>query len=69
VDGGTYEIDSSYTPFYLTFNTGTITVASIVPNDPYIYSAEGTYTFTFTPQHAMLKTYVLVITLPEELEV
>ena len=55
--------------FYLTFNTGTVTVSSIVPTDPYIYSTDGTYTFTFTPQHALLKTYTVVITIPNELEV
>jgi hypothetical protein len=55
--------------FYLEWTTGTITVASIEPTNAYIYSTDGTYTFTFTPQHSMLTTYILTITLPEELEV
>jgi hypothetical protein len=43
VDAGLYQIDSSYTPFGLKFNTGKITVESITPTNPYIYSADGTY--------------------------
>jgi hypothetical protein len=55
--------------FFLEWKTGSITVASISPTNSYIYSTEGTYTFTFTPLHAMETTHVLVITLPEELQV
>lgn len=62
-------IDSSAALFGLKWNTGAIKVASITPTDPYIYSTNGTYTFTFTPEHSVLQTYVLTITMPKELEV
>lgn len=68
-DSGLYQIDSSFEQFFLEFETGVITVESASTNQAEIYSPDGNFTFTFSPQLAMLTPYVLTIRLPRELEV
>ena len=48
-NGEYYMIDSSYKPFYVEFNAGSVVVDSILPTESMIYSSEGNYYFNFAP--------------------
>ena len=64
-----YEIDSSYTMFYVEFNTGSILINEIRPNSTMIYSTTGTYYFKFMPENIVTPDMILTIELPVELQV
>ena len=67
--GTFYEIDASYTMFYVEFKTGSILINDIRPNSTMIYSTTGTYYFNFTPENIMTTDMILNIELPAQLQV
>jgi hypothetical protein len=66
-DGNFYEIDSSYTMFDVSFSVGSITINDIYPDTALIYSTEGNYYFSFTPEHDITTDMILTIDIPSEL--
>ena len=56
-----YDIDQSKSLFYVDATTGTITITSITPSSTVIYDPDGTYTFVFTPEHAVETTYFIKV--------
>ena len=56
-------------PFYVEYNTGSVTVDNISPTESMLYSTAGMYYFKFKPQHMMKVNYVVSIQIPTELNV
>lgn len=67
--GSFYEIDSSFTMFDVEFTTGSITIHDAYPDTAMLYSTEGNYFFSFTPEHEVTTDMYIFIELPRELQV
>ena len=67
-DASDYKIDESSTLFSTTYTGGFINVSSIIPENTVI-GETGSYIFTWASEHATTSEYVIVITLPDTVDV